>query len=369
MKKPIRILHILQRMEAGGTQALLMNLYRNIDRSKIQFDFFVMYPDKYFYDDEIVKLGGKVYYSTVRLDKNIFKYMKKLEEIIKENNYKIVHVHAFTIGYFALKTAKKCKVPVRIAHSHNNQTVKDEKIILKKVLQKIYTIYATDLFACSEEAGKYLFKRKKFNVLNNSIDSMKFVFDEEIRKKVRKNLNIKENEFLVGHIGRLHAQKNHNFLLDVFVELKKKIKESKLLLIGDGPLEEDIKKKIKRLNIEQDVIMLKNRSDVNELYMAMDVFLLPSLFEGLGIVAIEAQASGTPIVISNGVPDTANITPICKKIKLTDSPIKWANEAINISKSKLAHTNMQKYIIKSGFDMQSTVNWLEEFYLSSIKSE
>lgn len=368
MKKPIRILHILQRMEAGGTQALLMNLYRNIDRSKIQFDFFVMYPDKYFYDDEIVKLGGKVYYSTVRLDKNIFKYMKKLEEIIKENNYKIVHVHAFTIGYFALKTAKKCKVPVRIAHSHNNQTVKDEKIILKKVLQKIYTIYATDLFACSEEAGKYLFKRKKFNVLNNSIDSMKFVFDEEIRKKVRKNLNIKENEFLVGHIGRLHAQKNHNFLLDVFVELKKKIKESKLLLIGDGPLEEDIKKKIKRLNIEQDVIMLKNRSDVNELYMAMDVFILPSLFEGLGIVAVEAQASGTPCLTADTLPLESNISPLFNSLSLNESANKWADEAIKLSKSVYKHKNMQDYVVKANYDIAKSTKKMETYYIEKYES-
>lgn len=369
MNKPIRVLHILQRMETGGTQTLLMTLYRNMDRSKIQFDFFVMYPDKYFYDDEIVKLGGRIYYSTVRLDKNIFKYTKELKKIILENNYKIVHVHTYSIGYFALKTAKKCNVPVRIAHSHNNQTVRDKKYIIKKMLQKIYTMYATDLFACSEEAGRYLFRSKKFNVLNNSIDSQKFIYKENLRNKVRKKLKIKDDEFLVGHIGRLHAQKNHNFLLDIFVEIKNKIKNSKLLLIGDGPLEDEIINKIKKLGIEQNVIMLKNRSDVNELYMAMDVFILPSLFEGLGIVAIEAQAAGTPIIISDGVPDTANITPICKKLNLTDSASKWAEEAIKIAKSKLAHTNMQKYIIKSGFDMQSTVNWLEEFYLSSIKSE
>lgn len=210
MKKPIRILHVLQRMEAGGTQALLMNLYRNIDRSKVQFDFLVEYPNKYFYDDEIISLGGKVYYSNVRIDKRVFKFEKLLKRILKENDYSIIHMHTYSIGYFVLKTAKKCGVPIRIAHSHNNQTVKDKLYLLKLFMQKIYTKYATDLFACSEEAGRYLFKNKNFTVLNNSIDSQKFVFSENTRNKKREELKL-TNEFLIGHIGRLHPQKIISF--------------------------------------------------------------------------------------------------------------------------------------------------------------
>lgn len=368
MKKPIRILHVLQRMEAGGTQALLMNLYRKIDRSKVQFDFFVEYPDKQFYDDEITKMGGKIYYTNVRKDFNILKFQKQLKKVLIENEYKIVHVHAFTIGYFALKTAKKCNVPVRIAHSHNNETVRDSKYLLKKFMQKIYPIHANDLFACSEDAGRYLFGNKKFCVLNNAIDSEKFIFFQEKREKARKELNL-TNNFVVGHVGRFHPQKNHDFLLEIFSKIKEKRKDAKLILIGSGPLEDEIKEKIKKLNLEDSVMMLGNRNDMDFMFQAMDVFIFPSLFEGLGIVAIEAQASGTPIIISDGVPDTANITPICKKIKLTDSASKWAEEAIKIAKSNLAHTNLQKYIIEAGFDMQSTVNWLEDFYLSSIKSK
>lgn len=366
MAKVVRVLHVLQRMETGGTQALLMNLYRNIDREKIQFDFLVEYPDKQFYDDEILSLGGKVYYTSVRIDKNILKFEKQLEQIIKENNYKIIHVHAFTIGYFVLKTAKKCNVPVRIAHSHNNETVRDCKYILKKVMQKIYPIYATDLYACSSEAGKYLYGNRKFTVLNNSIDSSKFIFDEQIREKVRNSLKIKD-KFLVGHIGRMHAQKNHTFLLNVFSEIKKIKSNSKLLLVGSGPLEEEIKNKVKEMNLEDSVIFLKNRSDVNELYMAMDVFILPSLFEGLGIVAIEAQAAGTPCLTTDTLPIESIVSPLCKRISLDKSYKEWAEEAIALSENENARKNMQQYIIDANYDVKKSAKMMQEYYIDKSK--
>lgn len=368
MKKPIRILHILQRMEAGGTQALLMNIYRKINRDKVQFDFLVEYNEKQFYDDEIIKLGGKIYYTNVRKDFNIFKFQKQLKEVLLNNNYKIVHVHAYTIGYFCLKTAQDCKVPVRIAHSHSNSMVKNIKVIPKVILQKLFLIHATDLFACSEEAGKYLFKNKKFNVLKNAIDSNKFIFDLKIRKEVRKELNI-NNEFVVGHVGRFQPEKNHNFLLKVFLEIKKKKKDAKLLLVGSGPLEKEVKKQIENLKISNDVILLSNRGDVNRLYMAMDVFIFPSKYEGLGIVAIEAQAAGIPIVISNGVPNEAKITDICKKVSLDEETKKWAETAIELSEKANIKKNMQKYIIESGYDMSNITIWLQEYYLKKVKEK
>ncbi|MBO5348486.1 MAG: glycosyltransferase family 1 protein [Clostridia bacterium] len=366
MSKPIRILHILQRMEAGGTQALLMNIYRNIDRNKVQFDFLVEYPDKQFYDDEILSLGGKIYYTNLRNDFNIFKFQKKLKEILKNNpEYKIVHVHAFTIGYFCLKTAKKCGVPVRIAHSHNNETVHDAKYLLKRFMQKIYTIHATDLFACSKEAGKYLFGNKEFSVLNNAIDAKKFTFNSENRKKVRYDLGIEEN-FVVGHVGRFHPQKNHKFLLDVFNEIKKKKENAKLILVGNGPLENEIKSRVEELKMEKDVIFLGNRSDMNLIYQAMDVFVFPSLFEGLGIVAIEAQASGTPIVCSDKLPPETEVTSIYKKLPLEDTEV-WAKECLNIVKSKECKTDLTTNIVEAGFDLSSTVYKLQEYYLKKCK--
>lgn len=368
MEEPIRVLHILQRMEAGGTQALLMNIYRNIDRSKVQFDFLVEYPDKQFYDEEILKLGGKVYYSNVRNDFNIFKFEKKLKKIIKENNYKIVHVHAYTIGYFCLKVAKECGVPVRIAHSHSNEATRDFKYLPKLFLQRIYTVYATNLMACSEDAGKYLFKNKKFEVMNNAIDSRKFIYNKEIREKIRKKLNI-ENSFVVGHIGRFKPEKNHKFLIEIFSEVKRKKNNAKLLLIGTGDLENSIKKQVQELNLQNDVIFLGNRTDVNNLYQAMDIFIFPSLFEGLGIVAIEAQASGTPIVCSNKLPPEIEISSICKKLSLSETAEVWADEAIKLAEDNKSKRNLQQEVINAGFDLSDIVNKLQDFYIKAYTKD
>ena len=362
MNNTIRVLHILQRMEAGGTQALLMNIYRNIDRNRVQFDFLVEYPNEEFYDKEIKKMGGQIFYSNVRNDKNIFKFQQQLKELIRKYNYKIVHVHTYSIGYFVLKTAKKCGVPVRIAHSHSNNMTKNIKMPIKKIMQKLYLIHATDFFACSEEAGRYLFKNKNFIVLNNAIDSQKFIYNSEIEKKVRTELRLEKN-FIVGHAGRFQPEKNHKFLIEVFKRIKKEKENAKLLLIGTGPLKKEIIQFIEKKGLDNDVIILSNRKDMNELFMAMNVFVFPSLYEGLGIVAIESQASGTPVIISDGVPDTAMITCICKKVSLNKSADEWAKEAINISDSNKKKRNMQREIIDSGFDLDATVSMIQKYYI------
>ena len=364
MEKPVRVLHILQRMEAGGTQALLMNIYRKINRNKVQFDFLVEYPDKQFYDDEIKQLGGKIYYSTVRKDFNILKFCSLLKEILKKNpEYKIVHVHTYSIGYFCLKAAKKAGIPVRIAHSHNNETVHDSKYLFKLALQKIYTIHATDLFACSAEAGKYLFKDKPFRVLKNAIDSQQFIANENTRREVRQELGL-ENKFVIGHVGRMHPQKKQHFLIDVFAEIKKKKPNAELILVGTGPLEEKVRSKVADKGLTESVHFLGNRKDMNRIYQAMDVFVFPSLFEGLGIVAIEAQAAGVPIVCSEGLPPETDITPIYRKLLLSDGAEKWANAALEMAQNPKAHTNMQQYVIDAGFDMDAIAKYMESYYLN-----
>lgn len=362
MEKEIRVLHVLQRMEAGGTQALLMNLYRNIEREKIQFDFLVEYPNKEFYDDEIISLGGKIYYSNIRQDKNVIEFERKLQKIIKENNYKIIHVHTYSIGYFVLKTAKKSGVPIRIAHSHSNNMTNDFKKYFKIILQKLYPIYATNFIACSDEAGKYLFKNKKFEILNNAIDSKKFIFSKETRCEIRKELGLSD-KFVVGHVGRFKPEKNHLFLINIFFEIKKQLPDAKLLMIGNGDSSQEITERIRELSIQNDVIILKNRKDINKLYQAMDVFVFPSIYEGLGIVAIEAQASGIPCVCSTGLPKESKITNLYTRLSLNESAKKWANVAIESSKNKLAFTNTQKYVIKANYDIKMEAEKLENYYI------
>lgn len=363
MGEPIRVLHILQRMEAGGTQALLMNIYRKIDRTKVQFDFLVVYREKQFYDDEIEKMGGHVYKLSFREDLNLPKFQKDLAGFFAQHHeYKIVHCHAYTIGYFCLKAAKKAGIPVRIAHSHSNAAVHDVKLPLKLIMQKLFTIYSTDLFACSEEAGKFAFKGKKFGIVQNAIDSQKFIADANIREKIRKALRV-ESKFVVGHVGRMQPEKNHDFLIDVFAEIKKKKSDAELILVGTGPLEEKVKSKVAEKGLSDCVHFLGNRKDMNRIYQAMDVFVFPSLFEGLGIVAIEAQAAGVPIVCSEGLPPETDITPIYRKLLLSDGKEKWANATLEMAQNPSAHTNMQKYVIDAGFDMDATAKYMESYYL------
>ena len=326
----------------------------------------VEYPDKEFYDDEIKQLGGRIYYTTVRNDLNIVKFINRVKTILKTHpEYKIVHMHTYSIGFFCLKAAEKCGVPVRIAHSHSNETVHDVKWILKLLMQKLYTLHATDLFACSDEAGKYLFKNKSFTVLQNAIDSKKFIANNTIRKEVRTEIGVTDN-FVVGHVGRLHASKNHKFLIEVFKEIKNKENKAKLLLVGSGPLEIEIRQQIQEMGLKDEVIFLGNRKDMDRIYQAMDVFVFPSLFEGLGIVAIEAQAAGIPVICSEGLPPDAEVSPLYKKLYLADSKEKWAEEAIEIAKHPLCHTNMQQYIIDAGYDMSSTALEMQNYYLQKV---
>lgn len=362
MSEPIRVLHILQRMEAGGTQALLMNIYRKIDRSKIQFDFLVVYKEDQFYDEEIKQLGGNLYKMSFREDLNLFKFKQDLNLFFKKHKeYQIVHCHAYTFGYWCLKEAKRVGIQTRIVHSHSNGMTNDNKKIIKKIMQKLFLKYSTDYFACSEEAGRFLFGEKKFKILPNAIDSSKFIASDKIRKNIRNELMLSD-KFVIGHVGRFQPEKNHFFLLEVFCEINKLKNNSILLLIGSGPLEKKVKIRAKELNIEDKVIFLQNRKDINRIYQAMDVFIFPSLYEGLGIVAIEAQASGIPIVCSDRIPKETNITPLYERLSLSKKAKEWAIESINISNHPFVHNDMSNYILESGFDLTLTVEMLQEFY-------
>lgn len=208
-------------------------------------------------------------------------------------------------------------------------------------------------------------------MLKNAIDSLNFIANADTRNEIRKELGLKD-KFVVGHVGRLHPQKNHDFLIDVFAEIKRKKPDAELILVGTGPLEEKVKSKVAEKGLSDCVHFLRNRKDMNRIYQAMDVFVFPSLFEGLGIVAIEAQAAGVPIVCSEGLPPETDITPIYCKLLLSDGAEKWANAALEMAQNPSAHTNMQKYVIDAGFDMSATAKNIEEYYLHrwvSLKNE
>lgn len=280
-EEPIRIAQIVGKWLGGGVEAVVMNYYRHIDHSKVQFDFICDDDSTNIPYDEIEKLGGKVI--LIPPYQKVFKYQKELRRVLREGKYKIVHSHINTLSVFPLYAAKKVGVPVRIAHSHSTTNKKEwKKNLLKQVLRPFSKKYATNYMCCSELAGRWLFGDKAYDegkvcLLNNAIDLDKFKYDKKIRDKKRKELGIKEDTIVIGHIGRFVAQKNHTFLIDIFNQFHKKEKNSILLLAGQGPLQEEIKNKVRELGLDDSVGFLGQRNDANELYQAFDVFLLPSL--------------------------------------------------------------------------------------------
>ena len=281
----IIIAHIMGKWNGGGVESVVMNYYRNIDRNKIQFHFLCDEDSTDIPYEEIEKLGGKVI--VIPPYQKLFKYQKELYRIFKENNYKIVHSHINALSVFPLRIAKKAGVPIRIAHSHSTSNKKEwKKNILKMILRPLSKLYANNYFACTEYAGKWLFgkkvvERKELNVINNAIDLKKFEFNENTRKALRKELGIKDDTLIIGHVGRFMKQKNHEFLIEVFNEVYKKNQNTLLILIGQGPLLSEIKEKAINLNIEDKIKFIGQVTDVEKYYNIMDIFLFPSIYEGL----------------------------------------------------------------------------------------
>lgn len=364
-KEPIRVAQIIGKWVGGGVEAVVMNYYRNIDRNKIQFDFICDEDSTNIPYDEIKKLGGKVI--IIPPYQKVIKYHKALKKVLKEGNYKIVHSHINTLSVFPLFAAKCVGVPVRIAHSHSTSNKKEwKKTLMKNALKPFSKVFATDYFACTEHAGRWLFGDKEYDkgnvyLLNNAIDLDKFKYDEKVRKRKRKELGIKDDTLVIGHIGRFVDQKNHTFLIDIFNELHKKNKKTILLLIGQGPLMDEIKEKVEDLNLTKNVIFLGQRDDVNELYQAMDLFLFPSLYEGLGMVLIEAQASGLPCVCSTEVPKIAKVTENLYFISLSNSSKDWANSILSTYK-KYYRKNESEEIKKYEYDIVEEAKKLEKKY-------
>lgn len=364
-EEPIRIAHIVGKWLGGGVEAVVMNYYRHINHDKIQFDFICDNDSTNIPYEEIEKLGGRVI--LIPPYQKVLKYQKVLIKLFKENNYKIVHSHINTLSVFPLRAAKKAGVKVRIAHSHSTTNKKEwKKDLLKQLLRPFSKVYATNYMCCSELAGRWLFGDKAYDegkvyLLNNAIDLDKFKYDESLRKKKRKELGIKNSTLVIGHIGRFVAQKNHDFLIDIFNEIHKQNADSILLLAGQGPLVDNIKIKVKELELEDNVKFLGQRKDANELYQAFDIFILPSLYEGLPVVGVEAQAVGLLCYLSDDMTNETKVLDTTKFMSLKDSANEWASNILNdINKYKRIDTS--KEMTANKFNIIKEANKLEKNY-------
>lgn len=371
MQEPIRILHVTATMDMGGIENFLMNIYRNIDRSKIQFDFVINDRKKEdIFEKEIKQLGGKIYKIPSIVSSGHFLYFKNLRKILKSNNYQIIHSHYNMISGFILREAKKCGVKHRISHSHNTNDNSLKKIslaaIYKKYSKYLISKYATERFACSFEAGKWLFGNKEFKVLNNGINIEKFLFNREVREKVRENLGVKKGNFAIINVARFSEQKNHFFMIEIMRKLVGIDENIKLYLIGDGELKEEIEKRIKKYDLKN-IIILGIQKNVNELLNGMDLMLFPSLYEGLGIVAIEAQVNGLRVLASEGVPNETDIgLGYFKRISLSSGIEFWANEIIEQKRNLMREQSLEEKgkLLESDYNIKKIVYQIENFYLN-----
>lgn len=365
-KKPIRVAHIIGKWLGGGVEAVVMNYYRHIDHSKIQFDFICDEDSVNIPYEEIEKLGGKVI--LIPPYQKIFKYQKELRKVLKDGEYKIVHSHINTLSVFPLYAAKRVGVPVRIAHSHSTTNKKEwKKNLLKQILRPFSKKYATYYMCCSELAGRWLFGDKAYDegkvyLLNNAIDLDKFKYDEKIRSNKRKELGINDDTLVIGHIGRFVAQKNHTFLIDIFNEIHKKNKNSLLMLVGQGPLMNKIQEKVNNLGLKDSVIFLGQRSDVNELYQAMDVFILPSLYEGLPVVGVEAQASGLLCFLSDDMTKETKFLESTVFMSLSSTAEEWANNILQFLKEYKRHKDIQSGVSDCKFSIKDEAIKLVDKY-------
>lgn len=369
MNEEIRVLQIIGDVCGGGVETVIRNYYRHIDKSKVQFDFVVHKGALEAYMEEIERLGGRVYKVTP-YQKNIFKFTYEIYRIIKLGNYQVIHSNMNVLSVFPLFGAWLAGAKIRILHNHTTDTsVEKLRTFLKHILKPFAKLFANQYWACSKSAAEWMYGNSSTNnvqIINNAIEIEKFVFNIEKRLDLRKKLML-DGYFVMGHIGRFMMQKNHNFLIDVFSEVIKKRKNSKLLLIGDGPLKEEIMKKVSKLGLRKDVIFLGAIDDIADLYNVMDIFIFPSFYEGLGMVAIEAQCNFLPVIASDKVPEEVKLSCDIDFCNLEMGAIYWAEKILNDGKER--NTCLDITSIKNKFDVSLECQKLEKIYIQLVSGE
>ena len=368
MKQPIRVLQIIGDVVGGGVEQVILNYYRHIDKSKVQFDFVVHNGALQTYIDNVEALGGKVYQITP-YKKNPLKTISEMYSIMN-GRYRIVHSNMNALSVFPLFAAYLAGVPVRILHNHSTDTKAEPlRTFIKHLLRPFARLFANQYWACSRLAGEWMYGKKaveegKVTIINNAIDLKKFAFDEGKRRKLREELGLQDC-FVIGHVGRFMKQKNHDFLVDIFAEISKKQENARLLLVGDGPLKSKIEDKVKALGLEEKVIFTGVRSDVADLYNVMDVFVLPSFYEGLPVVGVEVQANGLPFLCSSNVTKEILISDSIKLLELEQGSNFWADKIIEfVGKERKA---VSVSVSQSGFDIGVEAEKLGKKYEEFIK--
>ncbi|MBQ9686741.1 MAG: glycosyltransferase family 1 protein [Oscillospiraceae bacterium] len=357
----IRILQMIGSLNVGGSQTMILNIYRNIDRSRIQFDFVLDHPDETYFAEDVKALGARIYTMPVFRGTNAGEIRRDWNNFFYTHpEYRVLHSHVRSYASLYLPVARQHGVKT-IIHSHNTSNGSGMTAMVKNALQRPLRDQADILMACSTEAGEWLYGKKacqsdRFVFLPNAVDTRRFRPDEQRRRAARRELGL-DGRLVIGHVGRFNEQKNHGFLLEAFKLVHDRNPRAALLLVGEGPLQLEMAQKAVDLGIAEDVIMTGNRNDVPELLAAMDVFAFPSLFEGLPVTLIEAQAAGLPCVISDAITRDVDISPLIERLPI-DSAEAWADALLE----KREHRDVTRDIVRAGFDVQASTQRISELY-------
>lgn len=365
MKEPIRVLQIIGIVAGGGVEAVIMNYYEHIDRTKVQFDFIVHNDNKIDITQKVEAMGGKVYKVTPYY-KNPIAFMHGIYKVIRDHHYRIVHSNMNTLSAFPLFAAWVAGAPVRILHNHSTSSPGETKRnIMKFMLRPFARLFANHYLACSRLAGEWMYGRKmmdsgKVTIVNNAIDLKKYAFNPQKRKILRKELGLAD-EFVIGHVGRFMFQKNHEFLIDVFAEAYKKNPHMALLLVGDGPLRPAMEEKVRKLGLTGHVKFLGLRNNVQDFYHVMDFLFLPSHYEGLPVVGVEAQANGLLCLFSTKVTKETRLTHSAQFLDLEAGASMWAEGIISLKceRNKKAGDELRQ----AGFEINKETEKLVKFYI------
>lgn len=370
----MRVAQILGKMNGGGVEQVVMNYYRAIDREQVQFDFYLFKGSKYVPVEEIKALGGRLF--VLPTFRHPVKYVRTLRRLLTENQYSIMHCHLSTLSFLPLLAGKHAGVPVRILHNHSTSGGAREWLrnLAKFLLKPLAKLYATDRFACSAHAAEWMYghvpvcemedtraPKKAAIVMRNAIDTELFRFSEKKRTQTRKELKVKQGTLLFGNVGRFCPQKNQQFLIDIFAQIVRQHSNSKLVMAGVGDDMELIRARVLAAGLADKVIFAGQRSDIDCLYSAMDCFILPSNYEGLGMAGIEAQCTGLQCLFSEHVPQEVKITRNAHFLSLKTSAHDWAFAAINLAGIKRCDASAET--AASGYDIIAEAKKLAEYYL------
>ena len=362
-----KVLQVTSKLFRGGAEAFIMNVYRNMDRKRFQFDFLTFRSSREFYEDEIESLGGHIYHVPIMEGTNILRRRSMLDAFFDEHgDYAAVHCHMAALGGDCLASAERHGIGRRFSHSHIADFEHNPRGYLKHAFERGFGNCATVRFACSRQAGRYMYGDAPFTVVNNGIDTTSFAYDSTKRTTFRKSLGIEESDLLVGHVGRFEIMKNHAFLIEVFAMMVARGFSGRLVLAGDGSLRQEIEAQVEKASLSDRVIFLGTIENMPAFYSGIDLFVMPSLFEGLPFSAIEAQCSGLPCVLSDTISIECKITEGVHFIPLSSDKQIWVDVLSSALATRRIRTDSSIAVRNAGYDIGNVTKMLEMYYENEL---